>query len=214
MCCNTAYPLSWDGLHTFNTYNTFANTTESVYIMHKANVIRWTKNKTKNRSNKQKTTTIVFVQLNFVDLHVHLSMITTYIFQNRDLIHIHHPTHTQYHYGCIAKLWRYNWIMYIYVYLYIWVRSRNCGCLVTWFCYQLIAKPGNKTATVSWPDPYIDVLLCAWVIIIKRRYNVYTNPYLTYINNVVALYVSETPFHSCASRRTGRWGVCSTKGWH
>ena len=35
----------------------------------------------------------------------------------------------------------------------IWVRSWNCGCLVTWFCYQLIAKPSNKTATVSWPDP-------------------------------------------------------------
>ena len=42
-----------------------------------------------------------------------------------------------------------NWIVYT------WVRSRNCGCLVTWFCYQLIAKPGNKTATVSWPDPHI-----------------------------------------------------------
>ena len=27
--------------------------------------------------------------------------------------------------------------------------------LVTWFCYQLIAKPGNKTAAVSWPDPNI-----------------------------------------------------------
>ena len=37
----------------------------------------------------------------------------------------------------------------------IWVRSRNCGCLVTWFCYQLIAKPGNKTATISWPDSYV-----------------------------------------------------------
>ena len=37
----------------------------------------------------------------------------------------------------------------------MWVRSRNCGCLVTWFCYQMIAKPGNKTATVSWPDSYI-----------------------------------------------------------
>ena len=38
----------------------------------------------------------------------------------------------------------------------IWVRSRNFGCLVTctWFCYQLIAKPGNKTATVLWPNPY------------------------------------------------------------
>ena len=40
---------------------------------------------------------------------------------------------------------------------YIWVGSRNCGCLVTWFCYQLIAKPGNKTATVSWPYPYCNI---------------------------------------------------------
>ena len=36
----------------------------------------------------------------------------------------------------------------------IWARSQNCGCLVTWFCYQLIAKPGNKTDAVSWPDLY------------------------------------------------------------
>ena len=35
------------------------------------------------------------------------------------------------------------------------IRSRNCDCLVTRLCYQLIAKPGNKTAAVSWPDPYI-----------------------------------------------------------
>ena len=27
------------------------------------------------------------------------------------------------------------------------VRSRNCSCLVTWLCYQLIAKPVNTTAT-------------------------------------------------------------------
>ena len=38
--------------------------------------------------------------------------------------------------------------------LMIWVRSRRCGCLVTWFCYHLIAKPGNKTAAPSWLDPY------------------------------------------------------------
>ena len=36
----------------------------------------------------------------------------------------------------------------------IWVMSQNCVCLVTWFCYQLIAKPGNNTATISWSDPY------------------------------------------------------------
>ena len=50
----------------------------------------------------------------------------------------------------------------------IWVGSRNWDCLVTWFCYQLIAKPGNKTAPVSLPDPYVFffvitlfVILCA-----------------------------------------------------
>ena len=43
---------------------------------------------------------------------------------------------------------------------YIWVRPRNWDCLVTWFCYQLIAKPGNKTAPVPWPDPYIGIYMC------------------------------------------------------
>ena len=32
--------------------------------------------------------------------------------------------------------------------------SQRCRCLVTWFCYQFMAKPGNKTAASSWPDPY------------------------------------------------------------
>ena len=40
----------------------------------------------------------------------------------------------------------------------IWVRTRNCSCLVTWFCYQMIAKPGNKTATVPWPNPYANMI--------------------------------------------------------
>ena len=32
----------------------------------------------------------------------------------------------------------------------------------SWFCYQLIAKPGNKTTTVLWPDPHVswDILGC------------------------------------------------------
>ena len=37
----------------------------------------------------------------------------------------------------------------------IWVRSWKCSYLVTWFSYQLIAKPGNKIAALSWPDPHI-----------------------------------------------------------
>ena len=36
----------------------------------------------------------------------------------------------------------------------IWVRSRRWACLVIWFCYDLIAKSGNKTSAPSWPDPY------------------------------------------------------------
>ena len=42
----------------------------------------------------------------------------------------------------------------------IWVRSWKCSCLVAWFCCQLIAKPGNKTAAPSWPDPYTATNLC------------------------------------------------------
>ena len=36
----------------------------------------------------------------------------------------------------------------------ILVRSQRCACLATWFCYQMIVKPGNKTDPTSWPDPY------------------------------------------------------------
>ena len=54
--------------------------------------------------------------------------------------------------ACEAK-WLYN-RTYCHISVVIWVRSRRCGCLVTWFCYQMIAKPGNKTAAPPWPDPY------------------------------------------------------------
>ena len=37
----------------------------------------------------------------------------------------------------------------------IWVRSQRWASLVTWFCYHLIAKPGNKTGAPLWPDPYL-----------------------------------------------------------
>ena len=38
--------------------------------------------------------------------------------------------------------------------MFIWVWSLSCSCLVTWFCYQMITKPGNKTAAPLWPNPY------------------------------------------------------------
>ena len=31
--------------------------------------------------------------------------------------------------------------------------SWRCSCFVTWFCYLLIAKSGNKTAAPPWPEP-------------------------------------------------------------
>ena len=53
--------------------------------------------------------------------------------------------------SCIAR----DVHLCIMVYI-LWIRSRNCGRPVTRPCYQLIAKPGNKTATVTRPDPYSD----------------------------------------------------------
>ena len=63
-----------------------------------------------------------------------------------------------------------NWIWILQFSIkIIWVRSQRCGCLVTWFCYQMIAKPGNKTATPSWPDPYMikrQNLPLAWMAVL------------------------------------------------
>ena len=36
----------------------------------------------------------------------------------------------------------------------MWVELWWCGFLVTWFCYAVIVKPGNKTATPPWSDQY------------------------------------------------------------
>ena len=43
------------------------------------------------------------------------------------------------------------------------VRSRMCGCLVTWFCYQIIAKPGNRTDAHTWPDSNFCHFIILWV---------------------------------------------------
>ena len=67
---------------------------------------------------------------------------------------------------------------------YIWVRSQNCGRLVTWFCYQLIAKPGKKTATVSWPDPYaMWAQLIDAMIKTQLRFNLLWGYLISYMRN-------------------------------
>ena len=56
------------------------------------------------------------------------------------------------------------------------VKSQNCGCIVTWFCYQLIAKPGNKIATVPWTDSHM-----------------YNHSDLVYIFNCTCLHLRDVP---------------------
>ena len=54
-----------------------------------------------------------------------------------------------------------KWHVYIdYCYMGQVTKVRQCGCLVTWFWYHLIAKPGNKTAAPSRPDPYTAETRC------------------------------------------------------
>ena len=48
-----------------------------------------------------------------------------------------------------AKIYACGFVL-LYFVVAIWVRPRRCDCLVTWFCYHLITKPGNKTVTL--PD--------------------------------------------------------------
>ena len=62
------------------------------------------------------------------------------------------------------------WICHIASILKIWFGSGHgtAAVLLTWFCYQLIAKPGNKTAAVPWPDPFSNwlyrIVTCALTV--------------------------------------------------
>ena len=85
--------------------------------------------------------------------------------------------------------------------LSIWIRSRNCSCLVTWFGYQLIAKPGNKTAIVPWPNPYI-LIKTGWCELSKlARY------YPTSLGHIVIKYIIWNKFGS----RTLVWSCYFSK---
>ena len=58
-------------------------------------------------------------------------------------------------YLVLLSIWGHEGVAVLLPGIAINLRTWRCGCLVTWFCYQLIAKPGNKTATLSWPHPYV-----------------------------------------------------------
>ena len=67
---------------------------------------------------------------------------------------------TAYHCCINNKYWFYSMYVILSVLLVetsglVWVRSRRRSWLVTWFCYQLIAKPGDKTVAPLWPDRFI-----------------------------------------------------------
>ena len=78
-------------------------------------------------------------------------------------------------------------MMCIFLGIYcIWVRSCYCGCLVTWFCYQLIAKPGNKTATVL---PFRDLTHMVWgpidnVLWLSKVAWCWLGTYLFFVNRI------------------------------
>ena len=41
----------------------------------------------------------------------------------------------------------------------IWIRSRRCAGVVTWFCYQMIAKSGNNAGPTSWSNSHDQIWL-------------------------------------------------------
>ena len=78
--------------------------------------------------------------------------------------------------------------------LYMWLGSRNCGCLVAWICYQLMAKPGSRTAAVPWPDPYV------FTVYMTHRLSVYilyghTNGVLILVTSFLHIHFSYV--HEC-----------------
>ena len=91
----------------------------------------------------------------------------------------------------------YNWetdVICATLVLYMWVGSRNCGCLVAWFCYQFMAKPGGGTAAVPWPGPYV------FTVYMTHRLSVYilywhTNAALILVTSYLHIHFSYV--HEC-----------------
>ena len=82
----------------------------------------------------------------------------------------------------------------------IWVRSRRCVCLVNWVCYYLIAKPGNKTAVPSWPDPYTK----AWSVPMNIRREWWFDMLVQNWTAQHEAYVRTRYYDDCATK----WGYC------
>ena len=77
---------------------------------------------------------------------------------------------------------------YIYV---IWVRSRRSGCLVTWFCYHLLAKPGTR-------QPHLHDLTHIYIIITKNiRYLLWNQGLWCSLNNTYPIFL--TPCIRCTN---------------
>ena len=86
--------------------------------------------------------------------------------------------------------------------LFRWVRLRKCGCLVTWFCYQLIAKPGNKRAAVPWLDPYASSWLKIFIFSWKFHWNLFPWNMLQLISIdwISIITLPNLIVHTCVSR--------------
>ena len=90
----------------------------------------------------------------------------------------------------------------------IWVRSRRCGCLVTWFCYQLVAKPGNKTAALPWPDPYI---CCDCFIFARSIIHLYSN--FIIIMTAICKNIGLQPCRSNQNIKYSQTEIALLSGW-
>ena len=65
---------------------------------------------------------------------------------------------------------------------------RRCGCLVTWFCYQLIAKPGNETTALPGPDPYE---LVVWKAFMQTVY--YDVEFVSFLTHLILKHEQSAP---------------------
>ena len=74
-------------------------------------------------------------------------------------------------------------------------------CLVTWFCYHMIAKPGNKTAAPSWPDPSVYQYTC----------NVFTSMIL-HSTSLLSFYIDIVLTLSTEDNQNGRRDIAKYSG--
>ena len=90
--------------------------------------------------------------------------------------------------------------LYTHTYICISVRSRRCSGLVSWFCYHLIAKPGNKTGAPSCDLTHIHTSIYVYITEFSVLSQHHNKGIMLDLRQLLTVQLLENPISFCVAK--------------